>query len=98
MEPYLRPNLEHVFERHARGSQLALEQHDDIGIVFLNLLRRARSILRLDVGLKSSNGFVDVRNILLDDERQFLRMENMRQERQLAPPAHPRSQSPNANI
>lgn len=35
---YLGPNLQHVFERHARVRKLVLQQHDHIVIMLLDLL------------------------------------------------------------
>jgi len=75
--PYLSPNLQHVLERHACGSQLTLEQHDDVVVVLVDLfsfrsLGRLLYILLLDVNLKGGDLLVDPSNILLDYVREFL--------------------------
>lgn len=53
---HLCPDLQHIFETHARIYKFALQQHDNIGIVFVYLLslcrfRRTLCIPLLDVGL-----------------------------------------------
>jgi hypothetical protein len=74
---YLGPNLEHVFERHARICKLILQKHDHIVIVLLYLLllgglgAALRSTL-LDICLERSNLPIDARNVLFDDESEFL--------------------------
>ena len=73
---HLCTDFQHVLERHASICQLALEEHDDIVIVLFQLFAlgrlRALRLALLDICLQLSNLFVDVRNVLLDDERQFL--------------------------
>ena len=75
--PYLGPNLEHVFERHARVCKLILQEHDHIVVVLLDLLLLSRlgAALRFvlfDIRLERSNLLVDTRNVLFDDESKFL--------------------------
>ena len=73
---HLCPDLQHVLERHASISELALQQHNDVMVVLLQLLALWRlGVLRLallDIRLQLSNLLVDIGNVLLDDEREFL--------------------------
>lgn len=48
---YLGPNLQHVFERHARVCELILQQHDHIVVVLLYLLLLSRFCTALDFTL-----------------------------------------------
>ena len=70
------PNLQDVLERHACVREFALQQHNNIVIVLLQLLalRRLHGIrfTLLDIRLKLSNLLVDAGNVLLDDVREFL--------------------------
>jgi len=75
--PYLSPNLQHVLECHACGSQLALEQHDNVAVVLINLFSfgspgRLLCVLLLDMSLKGGNLLVDSSNILLNYVCEFL--------------------------
>jgi hypothetical protein len=74
---YLSPNLEHVFERHTRICEFILQKNDHIVTVllYLFLLGRfgaAQRFTLLDICLKCSNLLVDTRNVLFDDESEFL--------------------------
>lgn len=74
---HLGPNLEHIFERHARICKLILQKHDHIVIVLLYLLLlgglgAALRFTLLDICLERSNLPIDARNVLFDDESKFL--------------------------
>lgn len=74
---HLGPNLEHIFERHARICKLILQKHDHIVIVLLYLLLlgglgAALRFTLLDICLERSNLPIDARNVLFDDKRKFL--------------------------
>jgi len=74
---HLGPNLEHIFERHARICKLILQKHDHIVIVLLYLLLlgglgTALRFTLLDICLERSNLPIDARNVLFDDESKFL--------------------------
>ena len=73
---YLCPNFQHILECHTGIRQLALQQHDDIVIVLLQLHPLsglgALSFAFLDICLKLCNLLVDVGNVLLDDVGEFL--------------------------
>lgn len=64
--------LQYVLECHAGICKLALQKHDDVVVVLVNLLRAAMGVVLLYVGLQRRNLLVDVRYVLLDDECQFL--------------------------
>jgi len=74
---HLGPNLEHIFERHARICKLILQKYDHIVIVLLYLLLlgglgTALRFTLLDICLERSNLPIDARNVLFDDESKFL--------------------------
>ena len=73
---HLCPDLQHVLERHASISELALQQHNDVMVVLLQLLALWRlGVLRLallDIRLQLSNLLVDIGNVLFDDIGEFL--------------------------
>jgi hypothetical protein len=73
----LRAELEHVLERHARGCELALEQHHHVRLVLVRLLlvgrARAAGTVLADVRLQHRDLLVHARDVLLDDVREFLR-------------------------
>jgi hypothetical protein len=74
---HLCSDLQHVFKCHANVRELVLEEHDDVVVVFLDLLcfRGLGTLLHalLDVRLQRRNLFVEVCDVLLDYEREFLR-------------------------
>ena len=78
MEAYLSAHFQHILKGHAGAGQFALQEHDNIAIVLVYLFaferfRGCLCIALFDIGLKSCNLLVDVCNVLLDDEGQFLR-------------------------
>jgi hypothetical protein len=75
---YLCPNFQNIFKAHASCRELALEEHNDIMVMFVNLLpfwrlgRAALSIPLFNVCLEGSYLLIDIRNVLFDYECQFL--------------------------
>jgi hypothetical protein len=75
---YLGPNLQHVFERHARVCKLILQQHDYIIVVLLDLLLLSRlgtalGFTLLKICLERCNLLVDTCNVLFDNESKLLK-------------------------
>lgn len=70
------PDLEHILERHADIREPALQQHDHIVVVLVNLFRldslRALCAALFDIRLERRYLLVEVRNVLLDYVCQFL--------------------------
>lgn len=70
------PDLEHILERHADIREPALQQHDHIVVVLVNLFRldslRALCAALLDIRLERRYLLVEVRDVLLDYVCQFL--------------------------
>jgi hypothetical protein len=70
------PDFEDVLERHARVCELALEEHDHVRLVLVQLALvgcpAARASLLADVCLQRSDLLVHAGNVLLDDVRELL--------------------------
>jgi hypothetical protein len=74
---YLGPNLKYILESHTCICQFTLQEHNNVVIVFmyllsLNCLCSTLLTTGFDVGLEGGDLLVNVRNVLLDDECQFL--------------------------
>ena len=75
---YLCPDFQHIFKCHTRVCELVLQQHDDVVVVLLNLLPFGRlgaalCLALFHICLESRNLLVDICNILLDNESEFLK-------------------------
>lgn len=76
-DTHLCPKFQHVLEAHAGVCKFTLQQHDDIVIVFVNLLafwrgRVALCVALFDITLESGYLLVNVGNVLFDNKSEFL--------------------------
>lgn len=74
-ERHLSPNLENIFKAQTGRNELVLQQHDNIIVVFVDLVITLPrlGLFRFRIGLEGGYLLVQVRNILFDDVGEFLR-------------------------
>jgi hypothetical protein len=82
----LSPDLQHILEAHPHVRQLALEKHDDVRVVLVDLLRRPLLLAvsgLLGEGLEGGDLGVEVGDVLLDDEGELLQHEQTKRQSKL---------------